>query len=327
MVIYSYKLHFKTPVHFGETGIYLENVEERFSSDSLFSALINTVSNYYGEKESEKWIDKFENNPPFLLSSLFIYNSDKYFLPKPLDDSFISREIRKKIGKELKKIRWLEAKDFLLWQKRQITKVEDIEKIKINSERYSDAFKREIRPRVTIDRITSQSSIYFCGSIKFQREAGLYGMVAFRDTDFIERFRIVMKLLGQTGIGGERTYGYGMFELKDFKPIDGVLKKLMESDTEGFTLLSLYTPSNTEIDDLVQKIVAYEIKIKKGWITSGRTALPLKRKSLGFIKEGSVFSKPLRGCLVDVTPENAPPDILKHKVYRYGYAFTVPLKE
>ncbi|GAB5045817.1 type III-A CRISPR-associated RAMP protein Csm4 [Thermodesulfovibrio sp. TK110] len=327
MQSYFYKLRFKDPVHFGETGIYLENVVENFSSDSLFSALINAVSIYYEANEVQRWIENFMTDPPFLLSSLFIYNLNNYFLPRPFDDSFISADLRKKVGKELKKIRWLEANDFIKWQMGKITKLEDINSMKEKLEYYDNAFKKEVRPRVTIDRDTSQSSIYFCGSIRFQKEAGLYGLVAFREEKFIEEFKTALKLLGQTGIGGERTFGYGMFEVEEFKPVDGVFEKILKSDASAYTLLSLYHPSDEEMNILAQKLIAYTIKRKKGWITSGRTALAIKRKSVGFLKEGSVLAEPVRGAMVDVTPEEVFPQLLTHRVYRYGYAFTVPLKE
>lgn len=327
MKAYFYKLKFKGAVHFGETGTYLENVEENFSSDSLFSALINAVSIYYEADEVQRWIEQFKSNPPFLLSSLFIYNSDNYFLPKPLDDSFIPADLRKKTGKEIKKIKWLEAKDFLRWQKGEITELEDINLIKKKLEHYDNAFKKEVRPRVTLDRDSAQSSIYFCGNIRFQKEAGLYGLVAFKQDEFVERFRIALELLGQTGIGGERTFGYGMFEVEEFKPVEGVFEEIVNVNPSAYTLLSLYHPSDGEIDTLAEKLIAYDIKIKKGWITSGRTALPIKRKSAGFLREGSVFVKPVKGTLVDVTPENVMPQLLAHRVYRYGYALTVPLKE
>jgi len=323
MEVYFYKLKFHSQVHFGETGIYLENIQESISSDSLFSALINVVALYYGKKEADEWLNLFSENPPFLISSLFIYNEDKYFFPKPLEDSFISKEIKKDLGKVLKKLKLIESNDFLKWQKKTVT-LEDIKNMDKLS-KSSTPYEKEIRPRVTIDRITQQSSIYFCGILKFKENAGLWGFVVFKDTTFIDKFRILINLLGQTGIGGEKTYGYGMFDVIEFKPVDGILKDIVNTKSEYYTLLSLYHPS--EKDNVKEKLISYNLVRKKGWITSGRYALPLKRKSVGFITEGSILKEPVEGTLVDVTPDNPPPEILNHRVYRYGYAFTVPLKE
>ncbi|MEJ5227391.1 type III-A CRISPR-associated RAMP protein Csm4 [Thermodesulfovibrio sp.] len=326
MDVYLYKLKFKGPVHFGDTGIDLENVKEYVNSDTLFSAIINAVNIYFGSEEAGKLIQKFLQKPPFLLSSLFIFNKDLYFLPKPMDDSFISEEIKRTKGKELKKLKWLEKNDFIKWQRQDILNVEDIEMMQKKQSDYGEAFTKEIRPRVSLDRITQQSSIYHCGYIYFNQKAGLYGLVAFYDTNFIEKFKNILILLGQTGLGGEKTYGCGMFDVV-FEQADSIFQEILKTKTDNYTLLSLYHPAPEELTTFPNNLIAYDIIRKKGWVTSGRNSLPLKRKSVGFITEGSVLKKNLKGCLVDVTPESIPDDILSHRVYRYGYAFTAPLWE
>lgn len=148
MDIYLYKLRFKSAVHFGDTGIDLENVQESAGSDAFFSALINAVKIYYGTKEAGYLIKKFLENPPFILTSLFIYSKDSYFLPKPLDDSFIPEDVKKAKGKDLKKLKWLEKSDFFRWQRQDSFTVEDIEAMQKRQSKYKDAFVKEIRPRV-----------------------------------------------------------------------------------------------------------------------------------------------------------------------------------
>lgn len=326
MNVYLFRLKFKGPVHFGDTGIDLENVHETVNSDTLFSALINVVKIYYGSKEAEDIIKRFLHDPPFIVSSLFIYKGDLYFLPRPMDDSFISEEIKRSKGKDLKKLKWLEKRDFLKWQRRENLTAEDIECMVKKQSEYKEAFMKEIRPRISLDRTTQQSSIYHCGYIYFKEDAGLYGLVSFNDKDFVERFKTILSLLGQTGIGGERTYGCGIFE-PVFEPLDSIFIDILRAEVGSYILLSLYHPSKEEEGILINNLLYYDILRKKGWITSGRNSLPLKRKSVGFITEGSVLKNPLKGSLVDVTPDNPPAGILSHKVYRYGYAFTAPLKE
>jgi CRISPR-associated protein Csm4 len=103
MNTYIFKLKFKGPVHFGDTGIDLENVQPTISSDTLFSALVNALSANLGNQEADKFISDFQQKPPFLVSSLFPYVGNVYYLPKPLDDSFIDKDVKRKAGKELKK--------------------------------------------------------------------------------------------------------------------------------------------------------------------------------------------------------------------------------
>ncbi len=324
MDVYIYRLMFKSPVHFGDTGIDLENVQEYVGSDTLFSALINVVNIYYGSDEAGNLIDRFLDTPPFILTSLFIYSDDLHFLPRPMDDSFIPEEIKRAKGKDLKKLKWLEKRDFLKWQRQEELTSEDIDEMLKKQGEYKNAFVKEIRPRVVLDRITQQSSIYHCGYIHFRQNAGLYGIVAFRDSSFVEKFKTIISLLGQTGIGGEKTYGCGMFEVT-FEPVSDIFLDILNAERDKHILLSLYHPSDNEKHTLKYDLISYDIIRKKGWITTGRNALPLKRKSAGFITEGSVIKKTLKGCLIDVTPDNPPPDILSHKIYRYGYAFTAPL--
>ena len=327
MDVLLYKLRFTGATHFGDTGIDLENVQETINSDTIFSALINAITIYYGVKEAGDWIERFINDPPFLLSSLFVYYKDSYFLPKPLDDSSIPDEIKAERGKDLKSLKWLEREDFLKWKKQNILTIEALDIIKKKQFEYKRAFVKEIRPRVTLDRITQQSSIYHCGYIYFREDTGLYGLVAFRDSSLIEKFKKLLLLLGQTGLGGEKTYGCGRFEVTFDDELDDAFRSILQEDSDRYVLLSLYHPAESERENLGSSLLSYDIVRKKGWITSGRYALPLKRKSVGFITEGSVVKAPVKGCLIDVTPEYAPSDTLSHSVYRYGYAFTVPLKE
>lgn len=325
MDAYIFKLKFKSPVHFGDTGIDLENVLETVSSDTLFSALVNAISANLGGEEATDFVNDFLKEPPFIFTSLFPFYREMLFLPKPMDDSFIDENLKREYGKNLKKINWLEKRDFLAWIKQDNFDKEKIAEINTYQSIVRNSYKKEIRPRVTIDRNTNQTTIYHCGYIYYSAESGLYGIVCFKDKTYISKFKLALNLLGQTGLGGEKTYGCGIFDV-EIQEIDSVFNAIININAEKLTLLSLYHPNEKELEELTDILECYNFTRKKGWISSGRYALPLKRKSVGFITEGSVLKKPIKGKLVDVTPENVPADMLKHKVYRYGYAFTVPLR-
>jgi CRISPR-associated protein Csm4 len=324
MEVYIYKLKFKGSTHFGETGIDLENVSERVNSDTLFSAMINAMSQFNRKDDVSEFINMFKENPPFLLSSLFVYYNNLQFLPRPMDDYHLSDETRRKKAKELKRIKWLTLDSFKKRMGKGQLSEEDISIMESEQSKYRDAFIIEIRPRVSLDRTTHSSNIYHSGFVYFKKDAGLYGLVAFRDSLPVEQFKKLLNGLGETGLGGEKTYGCGMFEVVNFEKVSGVLKEILECKVSKYTLLSLYHPNEEEKANLASSFIAYDITRKRGWITTGRYALPLKRKSVGFVTEGSVSGNPLKGTLVDVTPDN-PREILSHRVYRYGYAFTAPL--
>jgi len=324
MDIYIYRLEFKGSTHFGDTGIELENVTERVNSDTLFSALINAMNILYKQEKTDTFIKCFIENPPFIISSLFLYSGDTFYLPRPFVDGQLKEELKRELGKELKKIMWLSDTMFLKWISGDEFNENDVEVMKDDLENYKKAYTIEIRPRVSLDRSTQNSNLYHCGYVYFKKNSGLYGFVAFRDSNAVELFQNILTNLGEIGLGGEKTYGSGTFKVIDFKKINGVFLKIFRTNLSQYVLLSLYHPSSSEIGSLREGIVAYDIVRKKGWITSGKNALPLKRKSVGFFVEGSVFKGCPNGCLVDVTPDSDLNLAIKHKIFRYGYAFTAP---
>jgi CRISPR-associated protein Csm4 len=324
MDIYFYKLRFKEPTHFGQTGIDLENLTEWVNSDTLFSALMNTAHTVYGGNFVSDYVEQFNHQAPFLISSLFLYAGDRFFLPRPLADGNVPPVVRRKLGKSLKKLKWLGLEHFYKWTMGEVITEEDVARMESIQKEYKKAFTIGIRPRVSLDRTTQNSNIYHCGYLYFTENSGLYGFVVFHDQQDSKRFKDLLAALGGIGLGGEKTYGCGTFDISIFETVSGLMKNIMESKTGTYTSLSLYHPSDVEMNTLDDDLIAYDIVRKRGWITSGRYALPLKRKSVGFICEGSVSRISPRGTIVDVTPDNFPPDLLEHKVYRYGYAFTAP---
>lgn len=322
MDTYVFRLRFTGPTHFGETGIDLENVSERVHSDTLFSALVNAYKEVNGIEKTNEFIRSFEKEPPFILSSLFLYRGSKYFLPRPMNDEAIDKDLKRTFGKELKKIKWVDTKGFINWHK-GLDKGE-IERLRKLQSEYSDSYSIEIRPRVSLDRETCQSNIYHSGFVYFMKDAGLYGIVVFKNNHFISEFRNLLEILGGIGLGGEKAYGCGIFEVESFEKASDGFKDILNGNSMDYTLLSLYHPASNELPKLEEDAIAYDIIRKRGWITSGRYAMPYKRKSLGFFVEGSVFKRRPKGALVDVTPEGLA-ESLPHKVFRYSYALTAPL--
>jgi len=326
MQTYLYKLNFQGPTHFGETGIDLENISERITSDTLFSALVNSIRTIDGMKVATDFVNGFVNNPPFLISSLFLYRKNKFFLPKPASDEHITEDVKREMGKELKKLTWLTSENYLKWISGKAIDKSDIGRMTIEHDEYKKSFKIEIRPRVSLDRTTQNSNIYHCGYVHFEKDAGLYGLVAFQDEKNVVLFKKTLETLGEIGVGGEKTYGAGTFHVDVFQKIASPFTEIFTSPSSRYFLLSLYHPSPEEIQTLQPKLCAYGVVRKKGWIATGRNTLPLKRKSVGFFTEGSVFLDRVRGCLVDVTPDGDHRSLLEHKIYRYGYAFTAPMR-
>lgn len=324
MDVYFFKLKFHGFVLFGPSysGGKSTSVVE---SDTLFSAILNVIKIYYGKKEADRLIEEFLKSPPFLISSLFPYWESKYYLPKPLYDDFISDELKKKLGKELKKRTLLNAQDFLMWLRGDQKYFEQrIESQDFTKEKPS-IIKNTLFPKVTVDRQTAETNLFHVKYGKFKENSGLYGFVRFKNSEYIDKFRRYLLLLGKTGLGGERNTGFGQYEILEYAPINGLLKEIFDyKNSVPHVTLSLVYPKPEEVENHSRYFIAYDLIRKGGFITSGKNHIPIKKKSVTFLKEGSSFREPIEGMLVDVTPPNSSLYI-DHRVYKYGYSFLIPL--
>jgi CRISPR type III-A-associated RAMP protein Csm4 len=123
--------------------------------------------------------------------------------------------------------------------------------------------------------------------------------------------------LGDRGLGGERSVGYGQFEMEEtdldlgLPPVDG-----------GRALsLSRYLPRREELPDALQGTAAYRLAPVAGWLGApGREAR--RRRQVRFLVEGAVF-EPVGpgpwGRLADVQPAGWD----GFPIWRYGYACPV----
>ncbi len=321
------KLHFRGPVHFGESGIGMEESRHWMHSDTLFSALINSASLWYDSEKITRWMHEFtQGTPPFRISSAFPFTGDVYFLPKPLSMPPVLREqtaLRTQYDKELKKLSFLPLELFKKWQHNQTLSESDMHKLFELRETYHQGFAYFIVPRVALDRMTSASEIYNCGLVRYQENAGLFCLLEVEDPMESELFTM-FQILGEQGLGGERTYGYGRFSA-EFESMPIYFENLFENfqDATGFTTFSLLLPEFEKNTSLADKFIAYSLEERKGWVFSITSRKQAKRQTVWMLQEGSVYKQPLHGKVVEVTPQvwqKAP-----HRVYRYGLALNIPL--
>ena len=170
--------------------------------------------------------------------------------------------------------------------------------------------------------LNSTSDIWHIGSVHFRDDCGLWFAVEFGEHAHLrQKLEACLRLLGDTGLGGERGGGYGLFSWtsnpKETMPT--------AANANAFITLAPFCPRDEhELARLAGGAPSYEIITRRGWIASpdGST---LRRKTIWMFGEGAVFSdsgSPRPGVLIDVTP-----DIWeggkKHSVYRYGYAFPI----
>ena len=332
MHYYLYKLKFTTPVHFGAdvAGIGVEKCSPTCHADTFFSALCHEILHLYGEEELNNWVDKAKNNQ-FLISDLFPYNGDELFLPKPcyvrqekeehLDKTFednVDSSIKKKKMKKLKYVPigyWESYLEYLFSEEKdydpeQCTFYEEI-----------------LTPKVHILRDEDDNQLYSVGAYMFNKESGLYFIVQVTDQPSEKRLRNIVKSLGLSGIGGERSSGYGKFDLIEPEELTADSKIYQEKhlydilskkDTEHFVSLSVVAPEQFELEDL--DLSYYLLVNRKGFVASSAySSTPVKRKPVVMFGAGSVFTKKLKGNVLDLKSSEA--EI--HPVWRYGKAMMV----
>ena len=347
------KLNPKADFHLGDKEAVLERTSDYIHSDTLFSAICNAYRLLYGNEELNALLEGFKHRePPFLISSAFAYAGETLILPLPLSinwGEYVGGEEEKEkekidLLKRLKKVKFVSDKIF--WNV-----VEDESKIReyisaknivqgilfddAGLERLKKEFdarergnkgikiwsSREV-PRVVIDRETSASEIYHFGEVSFADGCGLYFLMDMREKGYESRVKAAIRVLGDEGIGGDRTYGKGLFEV-EFKEEEINLE--LESH---FVTLSLYYPREEEIAMLREK--HYELIRRGGWVYSVDVRNQ-RRRTVRMFLEGSVFKfetgegeeSRLYGGLADVKPEGKGDGL--HDVYRYGYAFAIPI--
>ena len=317
----TYYLNFRSLLHLGRRGVGLEETGIAVSADTLFSAICQTWQTFYGKKSLTDFLAQYETGEPFLLTSAFPFAGDTRFFPKPLIDLKVNADDD---HKKLKKVRFLSENRF-----RQIVNGETVafdSGALINDGQLwihdddkcpQTVWETEKRPRVTLDRQSSTSEIWHLGGVKFHEGCGLWFGAKFDTNETQRQIETTLRVLGDTGIGGERSAGYGIFDLHT-RPAEIE----SERETDRFVTLSPVCPQDSEqLNALIQGNVGYALEERSGWIGSSE-GNGLRRQQVWMFAEGSVLSGngAQVGRLVDLKPEVCP-----HPVWRYAYAWPIKI--
>jgi len=335
-----YCLRFKSPFHVDTRGTGFYEQSDHYIQSSTLSAAIVSIWALLAPEEAASWASQ----PEFKLSSAFPYYQTKdqtyFFLPRPVnsmatvlnDDPEIIQKNFKHI-KKINKIKWLESR---LWTKVISNPQIEYDNIHIISNIFachknmatlmpSRFWEKEEKPRLYTDRFTNQAIkglIFRFGRIHFEDNCGLYFLATFDNNDARLKFESALTLLGDSGIGSDRNSGNGLFEWEEndqFKP--NLIAPKLEASHVCLSLLNPCIKENckevscTEKDCDVShwlKKSSYQLLTNAGWIgTSGK-----RKKSVRMFVEGSIFSKKLKGNIIEVGELNG-----NIKVYRDGRGF------
>jgi len=335
--------------HFGELGIGLEETSERIHSDTLFSAWLSIYARF-PSADIESLIEQFKQPvPPFRLSSTFIYQELNgqiiEYLPRPfrLPKNYPSGDDLE-FAKTFKKLKYLPLSVWKRWyQEEGFDKEADRHELiaatqgqatgalaQAGTFDYSKAYKIQKLPKVAIDRTSRATNFYHTGFVTYRWEplngsinslSGLYFLVEFPTADptIEQTFFQVLSLLGDAGIGGERSSGAGQFEAEVMDCSPDWVNVTGFNDGTQHSLMSLFWQPQITPEMLTE--ASFELKERGGWITSPTADAPQRRQSVRMFTEGSVFGFRPGGALADVTPRQ----FRAHRVYRSGICLSLPI--
>ena len=344
------------PAQTGQLG--LQRTEVYIPADTLFSALCQTWAMFYDGSALEAFLDSYTQNKvglPLRLTSAFPYAGKVRFFPMPLvnltiDDvndykkvkkiQFVSHNVFQALlnGETPTLNETLLINNGRMWvdasEKKELETFlkpsnadpeEDGDATDADSKKNGDLtiWKTDGRPRVTLDRGSSDAQIWHVETLQFNENCGLWFAAEFGADDKANietRIDTLLTLLGDTGVGGERNAGYGLFELKK----ESVEIDTPAGNTQFVTLAPLCPKDKDELKTLISGDVSYILTNCGGWGNS--TGTPFQRTEVMMFGEGSVLTT-IEGHPGRLVPLMPPSDEVRpHPVYRYGYAWPVGLK-
>jgi CRISPR type III-A-associated RAMP protein Csm4 len=301
-----------------------DRVDRIYHSDALYSAVTSAMARL---DTLEDWLDATARaaEPAVRFSSCFPYQGEMRFIVPP-------RHLWPPPASA--KVRWKGARfvpttvvDSLL-EGRPISDSEWVVDpaseclVPIGS---TGPFRVSVRANAAVDRFGQAVSPHSTACLEFAPNAGLWMTVAFSTDEAAAHWTGpvlgALRLLADSGFGGERSQGWGHATVIESSNGSAVLPSAsVEANTEtGWWLLSLFHPGENETVDWQRG--SYALITRGGRVESAAGWGHAKRPTR-MIAEGSVLVSraELKGAAADVSPENFP-----HPVYRAGFALAIPV--
>lgn len=312
------KLHFHSGLHIGLGKSHYADSDTILHSDAIAAALHVAARNLWGD-----FADDFSQQ--LSISSAFPFAGEELYLPKPMIKlppfgDVTDDEIN---AKKFKRIRYISKEYFEKLMNEPLSPWKDAKSnmggaFISKSVRETAIIKSEIQERVFIPVDSADSLPYSVERLHFASDAGLYFMLNV-DPEVLVRLQQCLSLLGDQGLGTDRSVGNGQFTFT----ISETTFRLPESNYG--VLLSMYSPVDAEYTD--QNFLdeaRYNLHRRGGYISSpaDETMMTLQKNSIYMFGEGSVFKDytKYKGEIKNLQPD----DRINHPVWRDGRAFFLP---
>jgi len=112
----------------------------------------------------------------------------------------------------------------------------------------SGPFRVTVRTSAAVDRAEhGKLELHSTACLEFAEGAGLWSMAMFADAaseaEWSEPVKAAFRLLADTGVGGERSRGWGRSAQPEFRPLSDLGLNTPPADAAAYWLLSVYTPA------------------------------------------------------------------------------------
>lgn len=333
----------RAKLHIGDSQ---GNLQETFSSDQLFSALYNNLVLLYGP--DSRYISALFTDTVFssLLYGIGFYNisngekRELFFLPRPLAPIRKKEEMDLFERKKEKKIKYISVGAYKLlqksWQREEkyfsfnlldlilmgnqfACTREEIKSIGVDVAVLESIklFRINTSPKVAVSRTVDKSEHFFYQDeveVVYNKNGDVLVkpfLYFFFRGDLNKKLWGALRLMADEGIGGKRSQGRGMLGTVSHEEWQ---EEIFEGDGDCFMTLSSMYP---EYEDL-GKMLYYEITERSGYLYS-QQGRPLRKKRVRLLREGSIFSGPVTGKLIDIRPD----EFREHEAYLNGKAFLI----
>lgn len=307
------RLHPTGPWRIGPDSGDRDRVDRVYHSDSLYSAVSNAMARL---GMLEEWLDATAraSDPAVKFSSCFPFHGETMFVvpPRSLWPPPPSAKVRWKgaqfvplsVVEELVNGRAIAEENWIV----------DGASECLIPQGASGPFRVAVRSSAAVDRHGGGVEPHSSACLEFAPNSGMWLMAAIGEDRWKEPVMAALRLLADSGFGGERSRGWGRAEVS-FRDQDSPIASATEGPV-AWWMLSLFHPSSEDAVDWNRG--NYALTTRSGRVESFGEA----KKATRMVAEGSVIiaASPPRGAATDVAPDNC-----EHPVYRAGFAVAVAI--